>query len=163
MKKATLTEKELLFCRHFVRTRTLREAAIAAGYPLLFAKRKAAFLLDNPLISQEIRRLEKEQREKMSLKTQMTAGLVRASLGDVGDAVRLLAMSDEELTSSAEKLDLFCISEIKRQKGGGIEIKFIDRIKALTALKDICEEETDKADESGLISALEACAGGLRS
>lgn len=159
----TLSERELIFCRHYVRTRTPREAALAAGYPSLFAKRRAAFLLDNPLIGQEILRLEREERDKASLKEQLIAGLVRASLGDISDAVRLLAMTDEELLSTAESLDLFCISEIKRPKGGGIELKFLDRIKALNALKELCEEEGGLTDESGFLSALEACAGGFRS
>ncbi len=158
----TLSERELVFCRQFIRTRTAREAALAAGYTSAFAKKKAAFLLDDPLIMQEILRLEKEEQTK-SLKGQVTAGLIRAALGDIGDAVKLLVLSDEELLSSAEKLDLFCVTEIKRPKGGGIEIKLIDRIKALTALQEICNEDGHLTDESGFLTALEACAGGLHS
>lgn len=160
--KNELSERELLFCRHYLRTRTPREAALAAGYPYLFSKKKAEFLTDNPLILKEISRLEKEEKERLSLKSHMTSGLIRAALGDIGDAIKLLAMTDEEILASAEKLDLFCVSEIKRPRGGGIEIKFIDRVKALSSLKELCDEENNISDESGLISALEACAGGLR-
>ena len=37
-----------------------------------------------------------------------------------------------------EKLDLFNVSEIKRPKGGGLEIKFFDRLKALEHLEQLC-------------------------
>ena len=43
-----------------------------------------------------------------------------------------------------KKLNLFNISEIKRPKGGGLEIKFFDRIKAFERLRD---NESAKGDE----------------
>ena len=43
-----------------------------------------------------------------------------------------------------EKLDLFNVSQIKRQKGGGIEIKFFDRLKALERLSALSEKEEEK-------------------
>ncbi len=162
MKKKKLTEREMLFCRYFIRTQTPREAALLAGYTPLFAKKKADFLAESPLIRAEINRVKKEEDKYSSLKARVTSGLLRASLGDIGDAVKLLAMSDEEILSKGEKLDLFSVSEIKRPKGGGMEIKFIDRVKALSALMELCDEDGGFYDESGFLSALEASAGGLR-
>lgn len=162
MKKKKLTEKELLFCRYFVRTQTPREAALAAGYSSLFAKKKADFLAESPLIRKEIQRIKKEEGEYFSLKAKVTGGLLRASLGDIGDCVKLLAMSDEEILAKGEQLDLFNVSEIKRPKGGGMEIKFVDRVKALSALMALVDEENSFCDESGFLSALEASARGLR-
>lgn len=43
-------------------------------------------------------------------------------------------------------MELFNIAEIKRPKGGGIEIKFFDRLKALERLADMtADEATDSA------------------
>ena len=41
-------------------------------------------------------------------------------------------LSDEEL----ERLDLFCVSEVKQLKGGGLEMKFHDRMEAMQALRE---------------------------
>ncbi len=83
-------------------------------------------------------------------------GLRELAFGEVNDAVRL-AFSDE--MPSPEMLAgmrLFNVSEIKRVKGGGVEIKFFDRIKALEKLY-----ECSHAGDSGAAAAslLEALAG----
>lgn len=67
----------------------------------------------------------------------MTEGFRRLAFGDIQDAVKLLFETEENILSSLPSLDLFNISEIKRQKGGGMEIKFFDRIKALEKLREI--------------------------
>ena len=43
-----------------------------------------------------------------------------------------------------KKLDLFNVSEIKKQKGGCIEIKFFDRLKALSCLENFLNSENDE-------------------
>ena len=37
----------------------------------------------------------------------------------------------------------FSVSEIKRQKGGGIEVKFFDRLKALEKLESLCLSDSN--------------------
>jgi hypothetical protein len=61
-----------------------------------------------------------------------------------------------------EGLELFNVSEIKRPKGGGIEIKFFDRMKALERLGEMCDG--GKGDDSALpfYLALEKSASALR-
>ena len=56
-------------------------------------------------------------------------------------------MSADEI----EKLDLFNVSDIKRPKGGGIEIKFFDRLRALEKLASLGGGENS---ESSFIKAL---------
>jgi hypothetical protein len=58
------------------------------------------------------------------------------------------AMSAEEI----EKLDLFNVSDIKRPKGGGLEIKFFDRLKALERLEKI--GGYDEGEQSSFVKAL---------
>ena len=73
-------------------------------------------------------------RKKLSVQEQVTQGLTQLALGSVNDAVSLLFMSEEEIMQRLPKLKLFNLSEIKRPKGGGMEIKFFDRIKAMERL-----------------------------
>lgn len=73
-------------------------------------------------------------RKKLSVQEQVTQGLTQLALGSVNDAVSLLFMSEEEIMQRLPKLKLFNVSEIKRPKGGGMEIKFFDRIKAMERL-----------------------------
>lgn len=58
-------------------------------------------------------------------------------------------------------MELFNIAEIKRPKGGGIEIKFFDRLKALERLADMT---ADEAADSALpfYRALENSANAIR-
>ena len=73
----------------------------------------------------------KTKREK-----QIQEGLSRLAFGEISDAVSLLYMSDEEALKRLPELNLFNVSEIKRPKGGGMEIKFFDRIKACEKLSE---------------------------
>lgn len=83
-------------------------------------------------------------RRKKTVEERVTDGLLQLAFGDVSDAVRLLYMSDEEAMERLPKLNLFNVSEIKRPKGGGMEIKFFDRIKACEKLR---EHTAEKATE----------------
>ena len=58
-------------------------------------------------------------------------------------------------------MDLYNISDIKRKKGGDIEIKFFDRLKALEHLQQLtCQQ--DKNSAAALFSAIEKGAAALR-
>ena len=67
---------------------------------------------------------------------QISDGLMQLAFGDISDAVTLLYLSDEEALERIPELNLFNVSEIKRPKGGGMEIKFFDRIKACEKLRE---------------------------
>lgn len=98
-------------------------------------------------------------RRKMSVKEQVTQGLLDLALGSVNDAVSLLFMDDEEIVEKLPKLKLMNVSEIKRPKGGGMEIKFFDRVKAMERL----EQENAQKQENGLsfYEALEKSASNI--
>ncbi len=55
------------------------------------------------------------------------------AFGKTNDAVKLVFMDPED-SKKIEKLDLRMVQEIKRGSSGGLEIKFIDRIKLLEFL-----------------------------
>lgn len=86
--------------------------------------------------------MRKTARRKKTLQEQIEQGLLDIALGSVSDAISLLFMTEEEIIERLPKLKLINVSEIKRPKGGGMEIKFFDRIKALERL------DTDKISDS---------------
>lgn len=69
-------------------------------------------------------------------------GYERLAYGGIADAVRLLFTEQPDLTA-LDKMDLYNIAEIKRPKGGGMEIKFFDRIKALQSLEELSTQDSD--------------------
>ena len=145
MKK--LTGREELFCRLYVSCRNSREAAFRAGYKVCpeITSRK---LLSKPAVKQTVERMKKEV---LFTSDEVKAGLHRIAFSSSVDAIKLLLCDDYEILD-VEELDLFNISEIKRPKGGGLEIKFFDRVKALEKLGEI----SDVSQENGAVPFYEA-------
>ena len=73
---------------------------------------------------------------------EIICGLKRLAFGSVADCLKLI-LSNETENFDIEKMDFFNIAEIKKPTGGGIEIKFFDRLKALDKLSEICENADD--------------------
>ena len=148
-------EKEELFCRMFVACRNTKEAAIKAGFTshpeitglLLMAKKN---------IRKTIERLENETKISSD---EVRAGLRRIAFASSADAVRLL-LTDDTSAIDIDSLDLFNVSEIKRAKGGGIEVKVFDRIKALEKLGEISGNRKSE-EPSSFYAALENGASAL--
>ena len=102
--------------------------------------------------------MEAKKVEK-SLRTRIRAGEVRRqdvtrrlaelAFGKANDCVRL-ALED---APSLDKLDLSLLSEVKRNEKGTVEIKLIDRLRALEQLAEVAEE--DKTDMDAFLQALQ--------
>ncbi len=102
--------------------------------------------------------MEQENGEK-SLKERIRSGhihredvirrLAELAFGKANDCVRL-ALEDEPMLS---RLDLSLLSEIKRNEKGTVEIKLIDRLKALEQLAQAAGQE--KADPEAFLRALQ--------
>ena len=93
---------------------------------------------------------DEEMREQVIME-----GYQKLAFGDICDPIKLL-FCEEVNPRALKKMDLFSISEIKRPKGGGMEIKFFDRIKALQCMEAFAV--ANKAD-GGFYEALERSAG----
>lgn len=146
--KKQLTKKEEDFCRYYAKLRNSREAAALAGYAVFPAK-AGEKLLARQDVKERIVRLSAQ----MQGVCDAAAGFRRLAFGSVADAVRLIDGERNDLDS----LDLFMISDIKLPKGGGMEIKFFDRLKALENLALL--EGADKSEgELLLYRALERSA-----
>ena len=79
----------------------------------------------------------------------VTRRLAELAFGKANDCVRL-ALEDEP---SLDKLDLSLLSEVKRNDKGTVEIKLIDRLRALEQLADVAEEES--SDMEAFLQALQ--------
>ena len=148
MSKKKLTKKEVDFCRHYVRLRNPKEAALRSGFTLLPEYRGVA-MLSRKEIREKITQLEKECPATSNL---VSAGLERLAFGSVSDAIRLILCVNENCSPDIDSLDLFNVSEIKITNGKGMEIKFFDRLKALERLADISCDDSD----NGALSFYEA-------
>ena len=123
MKK--LNKKEKAFCRCFIDTGSILEAEKIAEI------KDGSKLLNNSEIINELEKLSKLQCQGMSILAR--TGLKRLAIGGISDAVSLIYM-DKPDREKLKEMDLFMISEIRRQKDGHMEIKFFDRFKALDKL-----------------------------
>lgn len=138
------------FARLFVRTRNAREAALGVGIPTEEALVKGEQLLENKNVKAQIRKLDKENEQTLSY---VKSGLSRLAFGSVNDAVRLVF--DEDITEEKIMMsDLFNVSEIKKVKGGGVEIKFFDRQKALEKLVEFDPKLKEISDAEKFLNAV---------
>ena len=79
----------------------------------------------------------------------VTRRLAELAFGRVNDCVKLALEETPEL----DQLDLSLLSEVKRNDKGTVEIKLIDRLRALEQLALVAEEE--KTDLESLLQALQ--------
>ena len=79
----------------------------------------------------------------------VTRRLAELAFGKANDCVRL-ALEDDPML---DRLDLSLLSEVKRNDKGTVEIKLIDRLRALEQLALVAEEE--KTDLESLLQALQ--------
>lgn len=157
-RKTELKDKEKLFCEYFCETRNARSAAAKAGYGVMTA-RNAVKLINRKDIKSEIERLD---RSRLISAQEIAAGYRQLAFGSVADALKLIYCDDNPTDIEKEKLELFNVSEIKRQKGGGIEIKFFDRMKALEHLELISKNGSDDEKALPFYRALEKSAEALK-
>ena len=101
----------------------------------------------------------KENQGEKSLKARIRGGEIRQrdvtrrlaelAFGKANDCVRLALEDDPSL----DKLDLSLLSEVKRNDKGTVEIKLIDRLRALEQLALVAQEE--KTDLEAFLQALQ--------
>ena len=96
--------------------------------------------------------MERKNGEK-SLKTRIRGGEIRRrdvtrrlaelAFGKANDCVRLALEDDPTL----DKLDLSLLSEVKRNDKGTVEIKLIDRLRALEQLAAVAESNGEDLEQ----------------
>lgn len=152
--KKELMEKRNAFCCYYVLLGNVAEAAEKAG----FCRENALTEGVKCLKSAGCRRTIAALRDILSDSSNVTAGLKRLAFGSCTDAVYLVFADELPPPDVIEKLDLFNVSEIRRVKGGGVEVRLFDRIKALEKLAELESSCSDRNKAAGLIAALTASA-----
>lgn len=157
MKKTTTGKKPNLpkqkleeFCIYYKTLCDPTEAARKIGItenPQLFGLK----LLYSKRVQRQLAKLNRP----VSAYDSVRSGLERLAFGNICDAVKLIRDEGEINIAS---LDLFNVSEIKKVKGGGVEIKFFDRLEALEKLLQIEENFGRSATAESFFSALGASA-----
>lgn len=148
MSEKKLTAREELFCRLYASSFDSRASAAKSGY-LPQPEKKGVELTGRKEIQQ---RVEELLNQRTQTDAQVREGLRRLALGGITDALRLIMCEETLSPEELEKLDLMNVAEIKRPKGGGLEIKFFDRIKAFEKLSALAQTGNSASD---LVRALE--------
>lgn len=143
------------FCCWYAVLGNPEEAAVKAGYPKAAALTEATKCLND----KNCRNLITALAQVISDKSPAKAGLRRLAFGACNDAIALAFADEIPTAEDIGKLDLFNVSEIKRVKGGGVEIKLFDRLKALEKLYELETAQDSKSVAAGLIEALSASNG----
>ncbi len=145
------------FAQMFVRTRNGAEAAVMLGAQSDEAKKIEAKYLANEKVKEEIRKLDRSDEQTLCY---IKTGLSRLAFGAVNEAA-VLIFDEEVKRDDILKADLFNVSEIKKIKGGGVEIKFFDRQKAMEKLVELDPELKEVSDAEEFFNALRRSSEGI--
>lgn len=150
MSISAIQKKRKAFCCNYVLLGNVREAAVRAGFSSDSALEEGVACLEDP----RCRELISQLRSVLSDSGGVISGLKRLAFGSCSDAVYLAFSEELPPPSVIDRLDLFNVSEIKRDKGGGVEIKLFDRQKALEKLFEYENSCSDRGNAESLIAAL---------
>ncbi|GHV28860.1 hypothetical protein FACS189481_0410 [Clostridia bacterium] len=89
------------------------------------------------------------------IRDQIIRMLKKCVFGTAKNAIKLLFNNEEEMHKQIKKLDLLNVAEIKKGKNNSIEIKFVDRLKALDKLCELMNDVDEAATENALYTAIE--------
>lgn len=126
MKQACTREEKKLFCQAYLKTLNPEAAAAVIG-------RRDGYAI---LKDRTVKKWLEDMRETMAseiLREDVVRRLCELAFGRANDGVKL-AVSGSRESLDMSQLDLSAVSECKATDKGGLEVKFIDRIRALETL-----------------------------
>lgn len=150
MSTNTIQKKRRAFCCNYVLLGNVAEAAVRAGFDRENALLEGVACLESP----ECKALISQLRDVLADSGSVISGLKRLAFGSCTDAVYLVFADELPPPTVIDRLDLFNVSEIKRVKGGGVEVKLFDRQKALEKLFEFENTCSDRGNAESLIAAL---------
>lgn len=140
-------EKNGAFCRAYLRTmdpdRAAAETGRQDGYSVLGSK-----------ATQE--RLEKMRTDAAAQlrREDVLRRLAQLAFGRANDAVRLALHAGE---ADTESLDLSAVAEFKVTDKGGVEVKLVDRVRALETLCGLLEQDGGRGADALYRALAEGC------
>jgi hypothetical protein len=91
----------------------------------------------------------KAKRKETALRREeVIDGYRRLAFGAGNDALRLLFCEEPPSPEELAALDIFNVSDVKRPKGGGLEIRFFDRCEAIRRLEAMDGESGRQSTDS---------------
>ena len=140
------------FCCCYAKLGNISEAAVMAGCERSNSLEWGMGILRKRKYSRLVSQLRSVMNAEV--RTQVMAGLERLAFGDFRDAAMLVLREEPPTAEELQSLDLYNISEIKRVKGGGVEVKFFDRQKALEKMMEYAGNADQRAAAKSLLNAL---------
>ena len=156
-KKTILSPREKLFCSCYIEFSNPKDSAMSAGYPKDKAFEAGSALLKEPLVQRTIKKLRR-QLSAISHETTKSA-LQRIAFGRTNDIISLVI--SDEIPDNVENLDLFCVSELKKVKGGGVEVKLTNRLDAIRLLYELENQSNAKNTTDSFFTALKSTSSQL--
>lgn len=149
MKSEDIGAKKRAFCRAYLETMDPAVAAgrsgIADGYAALESKTVQRTLQRMRAVGGDVRREDVIRR------------LCALAFAPVNDAIRL-AYLDDPGEAAVARLDLSPVAEFRRNSAGSVEVRFVDRIKALDTLYGLLGG-ADGDEAADFLRALETAEG----
>ena len=145
------SKKERLFCCYYAKLGNIFEAAVRAGFSPDTALVNGMDILKQKKYQKSISVLMSETVSPSKL---VKAGLERLAFGSSNDAVYLAFSGEMPSPEKISSLDLFNVSEIKKVKGGGVEVKLFDRQKAMEKMYEFASNDNSSTAASNLLEAL---------
>ena len=153
----TITDQSLqkrLFALFYAGLKNPKEAALKVGFSEEEAEKKGRELLSSKAVRRMVRRFSSDG---LSGEESVIVGLTRLAFGEV-NALCEVILSDDASAHDLKRLNLFNVSEIKKVKGGGVEVKLFDRQKALEKLLEIYEKSRSELTAEQFLSGLDEAA-----
>ena len=146
MKEYLSAARRKRFCECYLRTLNPGRAAEEAG------ERDGWALLADSAVRAELGELRALRADTVR-REDAVRRLAELALGRASDA-SALALSPERESRNVAKMDLSAVSEFRVTDKGGVEIRFLDRVKALEALCVLLERQEGEAGAEAFLQAL---------
>ena len=140
------------FCCWFVKLGNVGEAAVQAGFPRETALEEGMKILRRKKYQQLVAQLR--TLFAAHVRDQVMNGLERLAFGEAGDGVRLALCEECPTEEELRRMNLFNVSEIKKVKGGGVEVRFFDRQRAMERLMEYAGNADQRTAARSLLSAI---------
>lgn len=146
------SKKERLFCCYYAKLGNIFEAAVRAGFSPDTALVNGMDILKQKKYQKSISVLMSETVSPSKL---VKAGLERLAFGSSNDS-SLLSILGRNAVAGKNFFtpSLFKVSEIKKVKGGGVEVKLFDRQKAMEKMYEFASNDNSSTAASNLLEAL---------
>lgn len=128
-------KRDEIFCEVYLATMDPKRAGTAAGVADGFALLKSKGVQRRLSAMREAAQIHRED---------VLARLAQLAFGRANDAVKLALHSGE---AEPEQLDLSAVAEFRVTDKGGVEVKLVDRVRALETLYGLLGEEHSGAEE----------------